>query len=260
VNSTDSTLIFEKLPVAQIVKILPSVHDICAFIVTSCNQLSESTLHYPHLDCLNKSHFNIIHILPIALFLSRLLTKAVCTVYISPVRAAETRPLLYSAHEPSISIEWRHSCLPKINRAPLMIWEHLAEVLYQLRVQSRFEPRILRLFILAVRYINLPTAWTKHCTAICVPCSRISARTHVAIKGSQTSPACPSERSSIEMIMSVEHLRSDTDRGQLKCSEHCLSLWHFIHQKFQKNWPENWTCSSTVRGQQVWISWFKLYL
>ena len=61
---------------------------------------SAQGVHPPlyRLDYLNKSHFVLstpeIQSLPIALFLSSLLTKAVCTtVHTSPVRATETQPL-----------------------------------------------------------------------------------------------------------------------------------------------------------------------
>ena len=57
-----TALHFEKLPVTLIVEICPSVRDVCAFIVTSCDKLSDSTLHYL-IETVYTSHiFNNIHL------------------------------------------------------------------------------------------------------------------------------------------------------------------------------------------------------
>jgi hypothetical protein len=47
----------------------------------------------------------------------------------------------------------------------------------------------------------------------------ISKKTAVFSEGYKASPACPSDNSSIEMKISMELWRDDTDRGKLKYCE-----------------------------------------
>ena len=50
-------------------------------------------------------------------------------------------------------------------------------------------------------------------------------------EGSMSSPACPSDKSHVEMQMSVEHWWNDTCRGKRKYWERNVSQCHFMHHK-----------------------------
>jgi hypothetical protein len=50
-------------------------------------------------------------------------------------------------------------------------------------------------------------------------------------EGSLSSPACPSDKSRVEIQMNVEHWWNDADRGKLKYWERNLSQCHFVHHK-----------------------------
>jgi hypothetical protein len=53
----------------------------------------------------------------------------------------------------------------------------------------------------------------------------------VLFEDPQSSAACPSQESSINIKMSTEHWWNDTDRGNPKYSEENLTHCHFVHHK-----------------------------
>ena len=57
-------------------------------------------------------------------------------------------------------------------------------------------------------------------------------------ESSQTLRVLLSGRSNMQMKMSVEHLRNDTDSGKPNYSEKTLPQCHFVLRKSHMDWPE----------------------
>jgi hypothetical protein len=53
----------------------------------------------------------------------------------------------------------------------------------------------------------------------------------------QVSPACPSDRSTIKMDISVEQWCNDTAGGKMMYWEKNLSWCHCVHDKHHTEWP-----------------------
>jgi len=82
---------------------------------------------------------------------------------------------------------------------------------------------------------RIPTAKLEQCSVQCCPDIRKSS---ALSECSHPSPACPSDKSSINMKISMEHWYCDTDRGQPQDWERNLYRCHFICHKSHMDWSE----------------------
>ena len=58
------------------------------------------------------------------------------------------------------------------------------------------------------------------------------------LKDFHPSPACPSDKCSRKMKLSMEHLWNDTGNGKSKNLERNMSQRHLVHQKSHVEWSE----------------------
>ena len=70
------------------------------------------------------------------------------------------------------------------------------------------------------------------------PILPISERSLPCHEGSQASPACPSDNSSIKVEMSIERWWNDVDRGNLSTLRRTLSQCHLVPHKSHLDWPQ----------------------
>jgi len=68
-----------------------------------------------------------------------------------------------------------------------------------------------------------------------IQCTR-SVGSALLLEGFQSSPVCPSGKSSKWIRASVEHWCNDPDRTKSKYSDKSLSHCHFVHHKFHTDW------------------------
>jgi len=66
---------------------------------------------------------------------------------------------------------------------------------------------------------------------------RQSKQRSVLFEGLYASPACPSDKSGINMKVSMQHSKNNSKGRQLKYWQENLSQRYFVHQKSHTQWP-----------------------